>query len=105
MTIGLVEEAVAGGARRDVACKAVGLAARTLERWRGGKRDDERHGPKTTPANKLTAKEREFVLKIMNEPAHRDLSPNQIVPKLADEQRYVASESRTPDIGGLAPFA
>lgn len=93
MTIELVDEAVASGARREAACEAVGLAARTLERWRGGKLEDERRGPKTTPANKLTAKERELVLKIMNEPAHRDLSPSQIVPKLADEQRYVASES------------
>jgi len=93
VTIELVDEAVAGGASREAACEVLGLAARSLERWRGGDLDDERRGPKTAPANKLTAKERELVLKVLNEPAHRDLSPNQIVPKLADEQRYVASES------------
>jgi transposase InsO family protein len=93
VTIELVDEAVAGGARREAACETLGLAARTIERWRGGKLEDERRGPTTTPANKLTAKERELVLTILNEPAHRDLSPNQVVPKLADEQRYVASES------------
>jgi transposase InsO family protein len=93
VTIELVDKAVAGGARREAACEAVGLCARSLERWRGGKLEDERHGPKTAPANKLTAKERELVLEIVNQAAHRDLSPNQIVPKLADEHRYVASES------------
>ncbi len=60
---------------------------------RGGELEDERHGPKTAPANKLTAKERELVLEIVNEAARRDLTPNQIVPKLADEHRCVASES------------
>lgn len=93
MTIELVDEAIADGARREAACAAIGLCARSLERWRGGKLEDQRRGPKTAPANKLTAKERELVLKIVNEPAHRNLSPNQIVPLLADANRYVASES------------
>jgi transposase InsO family protein len=30
---------------------------------------------------------------LMNSPAYRDLAPSQIVPRLADEGRYVASES------------
>jgi transposase InsO family protein len=93
VTIGLVNEAVEAGARREVACQVVGLSARTVERWRGGKLEDERRGPKTAPANKLTAAERQEVLRIVNAPRFRDLSPNQIVPLLADEKRYVASES------------
>jgi len=32
-------------------------------------------------------------LEVVNEPRFRDLSPNQIVPLLADEKRYLASES------------
>lgn len=93
MTIKLVEEAVAAGARRDAASQVVGLSARTLERWRvSGNVDDGRRGPKTAPANKLTAKERQAVLKVINEPRFRDLSPNQIVPLLADEGQYIASE-------------
>lgn len=93
MTIDLVNEAVEAGARREVACEVIGLCARTLERWRGGKLEDERRGPKSAPANKLTAEERAEVLAIVNAPRFRDLSPNQIVPLLADEKRYVASES------------
>jgi putative transposase len=93
VTVELVDQAVAAGARREAACGVVGLCARTLERWREGKLDDERRGPKTTPANKLTAEERALVLKVVNEPRYRNESPNVIVPLLADEGRYVASES------------
>ena len=58
MTIELVNEAVMAGARRESACEIVGLSARTLERWRGNHVEDMRRGPKTAPANKLTAEER-----------------------------------------------
>jgi transposase InsO family protein len=93
MTLKLVQEAVDSGARREVASDAIGLAARTLERWRVGEPDDCRQGPKTTPRNKLSAEERSEVLKVVTEPRFRDCSPNQIVPLLADEGRYLASES------------
>lgn len=93
MTIELVNEAVQAGARREAACEVLGLCARTLERWCGDHGEDMRRGPKTAPANKLTAEERATVLRIVNSPEYRDRSPNQIVPLLADQKRYVASES------------
>lgn len=93
MTIKLVNEAVEAGARREAACEAIGLCGRTLERWRGGAIEDGRRGPTTAPANKLTTEERALVLKVVNEPRFRDLSPNQIVPLLADEDRFIGSES------------
>jgi transposase InsO family protein len=93
MTIELINEAVEAGARRENACAVVGLSARTLERWRGEHVEDMRRGPKTVPANKLTAVERAEVLNVINEPRYRDRSPNEIVPLLADDKRYLASES------------
>ncbi len=45
------------------------------------------------PANKLSVEERQRVLDIVNAPEYRDLSPHQIVPRLADEGLYLASES------------
>lgn len=90
-----IEEAVASGARLSKACKSIGISARTLQRWKqlpeGG--EDQRQGPKSAPGNKLTVKEREQVIQIVNSPEYRDKSPNQIVPALADEGLYVASES------------
>lgn len=91
--IAAVNDAVAAGARREAACEVVGLDARTLERWRAGKDEDLRRGPTTSPSNKLTAEERLEVLTVMNSKEYRDLSPNQIVPLLADQGRYLASES------------
>ena len=70
------------------------LTSRTVQRWRlQGVGADQRRGPLTEPANKLTEKERKQVLSIANAPKYRDLSPKQIVPRLADEGVYVASES------------
>jgi len=55
--------------------------------------DDLREGPKTAPKNKLMPRGREQILETANQPEHRDLSSKQIVPLLADQGRYIASES------------
>ncbi len=94
MTIlALIEEAVQAGARRAAAAFEAGLDPRTIERWRAGAVDDERRGPRTVPRNKLSARERERVVGIATSPEFRDLSPKQIVPRLADKGAYIASES------------
>jgi len=94
MILALVDEAHRSGARLRPICRELGLDPRTLERWRAQKvGDDRRHGPKRTPMNQLTVAERAAVLEAATCAEHRDLSPKQIVPKLADEGRYIASES------------
>ena len=90
----LIDEAVEAGARLCAACDVLDLSTRTMQRWRnlnGG--DDQRHGPNTVPANKLSAAERKKVIMVATSPEFRDLSPKQIVPTLADQDQYVASES------------
>ncbi len=95
MIVGLIDEAVESGARRNPACDILGLTARTVQRWRrqGEQGFDRRFGPKTAPGNKLSPAERKRVLDAANQPEHRDLSPKQIVPRLADDGIYLASES------------
>ncbi len=94
MILGLIDEAVHAGARLKPACETIGLTARTIQRWREqGGGCDRRHGPHSEPANKLSAAERQEVLEIVTSPQYCDLSPNQIVPQLADEGVYVASEA------------
>jgi len=88
----LIDEAVTAGARRKVACALLGLTARTLERW-AERDDDQRHGPNTAPTNKLSATERRKLVAVATSPEFRDLSPKQIVPRLADRGEYLASES------------
>ena len=46
-----------------------------------------------TPHNKLTAQEYEALLAVLNSEEFKDLPPSQIVPRLADQGLYLASES------------
>ena len=54
---------------------------------------DKRTVRKAAPHNKLCEGEKEKILEVVNQPEYRDLSPNQIVPLLADKGKYLASES------------
>lgn len=89
----LIEDAVTAGARRAPACLMLGLSVRTVERWRTAHGDDARRGPRHPPTNKLSGAERTVLLATVNSAPFRDLSPHQIVPRLADLGRYLASES------------
>jgi transposase InsO family protein len=90
----LVKEAVAGGARKARACELLGVPLRTVERWqRFGLEDRRSQAVRPRPANALSAEERERVLALLCSPEYRDLSPKQIVPRLADAGIYLASES------------
>lgn len=94
VVMGLVTEAIRSGARQRPACEVVGLDVRTYQRWKlQGPGEDGRMGPKTEPANKLTALERQRILQMATSAEFRDLSPKQIVPLLADRDEYVGSES------------
>lgn len=94
MILGMVNEAVDAGAPEAKATALLGLSARSVQRWRAqGVGDDQRYGPKSRPHNQLSERERKAVLETVNAPAYCDLSPHQIVPQLADEGRYLASEA------------
>ncbi len=94
MILGLIDEAVVSGASRAAACGALEISERALQRWRRqGIGDDNRAGPNTAPSNKLSRKERQNVLSVLNNEEFRDLSPWQIVPRLADRGLYLASQS------------
>jgi transposase InsO family protein len=95
MVLALIDEAKAAGVRELQACRAIGLTARTVQRWRtpGQGGEDQRRGPRQRPKHALSDAERKVVLQTVNSPAHRNLSPNQIVPKLADAGTYLCSEA------------
>jgi putative transposase len=100
MAIDLIEEAGVAGARRHKACAVLEIDVRTLQRWQKTLQDenslvDQRKAAAAgrTPANKLSDAERQEILGICHSPGLRSLPPSQIVPRLADEGAYVASES------------
>ncbi len=92
----LIDEARPAGARLKSACRELGIDARTYQRWTQAgqlKTDGRPEAVRPAPANKLSAEERAKVLAICHEPAYASLPPGQIVPRLADEGQYIASES------------
>jgi transposase InsO family protein len=94
LMIELIEQARASGARQSKACKAVGISAKTFQRWvKPDNQVDGRLDAKHEPKNKLTPLERQRIIKVANESDYADLAPCKIVPKLADEGQYLASES------------
>ena len=85
------------GARLMVACDTAGIELRTLQRWKaldGVIRGDGRPlAVRTTPRHALSETERAQVLAVANEPRFAAVPPARIVPMLADDGIYLASES------------
>jgi transposase InsO family protein len=89
-----IAEAQASGARLAPACRVVGISARTVERWRAQPDgDDGRCGPHHRPSNALSVVEEAQVVSVLTSSRYSGLSPKQLVPQLADEGLYLASES------------
>jgi transposase InsO family protein len=88
----VLQEALAAGARYFKACAVIGLSPRCIQRWRDDG-VDRRSTREQRPTNKLSDAERQAVLDTVNAPRFAHLPPTQIVPKLADQGSYVASES------------
>jgi putative transposase len=91
-----IEEARREGARLEAACEVVGIHMRTYRRWTQGgavKADGRPVGVRPSPSHRLSDAERSDVLRVCNEPRFASLPPSQIVPRLADEGVYLASES------------
>jgi len=94
--VALIKEAITAGARQHKACEIMEISARTYQRWTRDASVSGDFRPKAqrpTPANKLSPEERDEILEVSNSPEFKSLPPSQIVPTLADEGRYLASES------------
>lgn len=92
----LIEQARQAGARLEPACRVMGITVRTYQRWTGAEeiRSDRRpDASRPGPRNKLTDGERERVLSVCHNPEYASLPPGQIVPRLADQGVYIASEA------------
>ena len=92
-----IEQACAVGARLAPACALAGIDAGTLRRWKaadGLKQGDRRpDAERPVPSHALSEAERARILEIANEPRFAETPPARIVPALADEGIYIASES------------
>ena len=92
-----IEQACGAGARLAPACAVAGIDARTAQRWKTG--DGLSHGDhrvdavRPEPSHALSEAERARIIEVANEPRFADMPPARIVPMLADEGIYLASES------------
>ena len=92
-----IDTAHAAGSRLYLACEVAGIDLRTLQRWKSSSglvQGDGRPGSiHPAPCHALTDTERANLLCVANEPRFADVPPARIVPMLADEGLYLASES------------
>jgi putative transposase len=92
--IEMVQQAKASGARRQASCAVLEVSLRTVERWeKAPEKGDQRRGPVTACAHALSAQEKQAIVKESSSAQYRDLSPWQMVARLADGGRYLGSES------------
>ncbi len=103
----LIAVAVTEGARLAAACAVIGISARPCQRWQGeGQGIDGRILRHEAPGHRLSSAERAELLAVANSAEFGHLPPSQIVPRLADPNRYLASESTFyrvfPSAGQLA---
>jgi putative transposase len=89
--------ASAAGARLAPACTLTGIDLRTFQRWRGANgqvRADRRpEAVRPRPTHALSEAERARIVELANQPRFASTPPARIVPALADEGVYVASEA------------
>ena len=96
--LGLIDQACNDGARLTPVCALLGLSARTVQRWQqpaqAGDRRVAAQRRYVCPRNKLSAKERQAALTLLNSDAYKDLPPSQIVPRLAVRVSTCAANQR-----------
>ena len=81
------------GVRLNRIAPLLGVSSRTVQRWKASDVDGDRRRGMRRPVNRLSDSERERLLNLLHSKEHRELSPRQLVPKMADEGLYLASES------------
>jgi putative transposase len=94
--IGNIEQACRSGAALHRACQIAGVSLNCWYRWQQDSTvlpDLRPETPRGDPANKLSVQARSEILAVCNSVRFGSLPPSQIVPLLADEGRYLASES------------
>jgi putative transposase len=92
-----IESAHSAGARLRRACEIAGIDERTLQRWKAHaglvKGDGRPQAVRPVSRHALSEQERTQLLDVANEARFCAVPPARIVPMLADEGVYLASES------------
>ena len=91
-----IAQARADGARLAPACALAGFDPRTLQRWKTGdglsNGDRRPDADRPAPSHALSEAEQARIIAVANESRFSETPPARIVPALADEGIYIASE-------------
>jgi len=100
MAVELIAEANQNGARLVRACEEFKISRKTYGRWQKQLRTEHHLHDKRTLARSpsiagqaLTEEEEQAILTVCNSSEYTSLPPGQVVPRLADNGIYIASES------------
>jgi len=99
IALDLVREAVDAGSSQGKACGILEIDERTVRRWKRQLVDNELRDRRKKAAaarvstNKLTDEEKARIIEVCNLEEYGSSAPSQIVPRLADQGTYIASES------------
>ena len=92
-----IDVAHTAGARLKPSCETAGIDLRTLQRWQAAdglvSGDGRPQAVRATPGHALSEAERAHLLAVANAPRFASVPPARMVPMLADEGIYLASES------------
>ena len=73
--------------------RETGISINTLYRWRDRAKKQGGLSVSSKTADKLSREEKKSILDVMHSKEYAELPPSQVVPRLADQGIYIASES------------
>ena len=88
-----INDAVNSGASKKKACKITGFTLRTIQRWENNPEGDKRPDFKRKSPQALNEEEKDKIIEVCTQDEYKDMSPNTIVPVLAEKGEYYGSES------------
>lgn len=91
--LGYLKEGIEKGARKTKVCDFLQIPIRTVQRWENNPTGDKRPQAKHISSIALNKTEKDEIVAICNKNEYKDKNPNEIVPILAQNGKYIASES------------
>ena len=81
------------GCRKKIVCQYLGIDIRRIQRWKKDGVIDKRKGSPRKVEKRLTEAEKDEIIETCTNERFRNLNPHEIVAILAEEGKYIASES------------
>lgn len=91
--LSIIAEGSNNGARKAKICEIIGMPIRTIQRWEKNISGDRRPNAERKSSIALSDAEKNKIVEICTNNEYKDLTPNEIVPIIAEKGLYCGSES------------